>query len=98
MTTYTPGPWRVGDHEYGGDFLTIEADGRKEDGIATLNYQGGNAEADARLMAAAPDAVVLAEWLLRDEAAERDEWDAVDRVLPTARHLAEAFLAKATGA
>jgi len=54
MTTHTPGPWEINEHnESEWQIVRRHFSGRQPE-IATLDYTGGNAEANARLIAAAP--------------------------------------------
>lgn len=51
---HTPGPWRVASWEYAGDDLNVDAKGRGF--ICLAGKRGdGEAEANARLIAAAPE-------------------------------------------
>ena len=55
MTDHTPGPWRIRDRD---DTWEIYSPGHDEIeapwGVCDLTYTGGNSEANARLIAAAP--------------------------------------------
>lgn len=98
---HTPGPWRVADKSYGWDHFAAVLDNSgivANCHIAALSRDHEQTAADARLIAAAPDGLALAEMAMRliDGAAlvERDHPQAGLREL---RLAAEAFIAKATG-
>ena len=58
-TTHTPGPWRFDWDDNG--FYYIDAAGRPSPCIATIPYDGEVAEENARLIAASPDLLEVAE-------------------------------------
>ena len=83
MDTYTTGPWRVApaaDYHPGGGPLNVDADGRGY--ICLAGWRGdAEAEANARLIAAAPDLLRALDALLKQHMAgvdlsarDRHEW------------------------
>jgi hypothetical protein len=96
MTTHTPGPWHVG---YYLDGWAVFPDSDPGHAVTRMQNRPGD-EANARLIAAAPDmlealeAILKAHALIVEEAAgEDDEGDIVDEDCTRAR----AAIAKARG-
>lgn len=95
---HTPGPWKAyGFMITGGDFrqvadcnMPVGTPGREED--ATVDED----QANARLIAAAPDLLAACEMLISDPS---EEWSQTefDRRIGAARDLARAAVAKAKG-
>lgn len=62
-TKHTPGPWTAAPNaESGGYSIWCGADTPAEEGIAATLVGTENEEANARLIAAAPDLLAFAEW------------------------------------
>ena len=95
---HTPGPWCIKDHRNVGEGFSITnavADGPFYDGIASL----ADVEADARLIAAAPELLeALRE--LTDDVADRFDLDSpsANPGIKSTVAAARAAVAKATGA
>ena len=98
---HTPGPWFVfgNGHCVGGPKGFIDGDPREQTaGVAMCGMRlrtDDEAEANARLIAAAPELLAACEMLI----ANPGEWSqtAFDRQVGAARKLAEAAVAKAKG-
>ena len=84
---HTPSPWRIGDEDH---IWRIYGPG-DGDVIGELEYIGGNAEANARLIAAAPTLLAALEAISN----EADEWDDHDGRLG---HVAYSTLVQARAA
>jgi len=84
---HTPGPW-VATHANGNDFIVKAGDIEVVAGCGCYGspYMRGNPDADARLIAAAPDLLAALHGVLRVADRATDEFDA-----------ARAAIAKATG-
>ena len=84
---HTPGPW-VATHANGNDFIVKAGDIEVVAGCGCYGspYMRGNPDADARLIAAAPDLLEALQGVLRVADRATDEFDA-----------ARAAIAKATG-
>jgi len=96
MTDYTPGPWRVATK--GPGLLGIYADASASDLIAGI-ASADNQEANARLMAAAPDLLAALEVALNDFDTWGEVWqsDDDDGVNFPAVNAIRAAIAKARG-
>lgn len=98
QSKHTPGPWRLRNAEtgcvYAGSALALVH-------IASAMYGVGKNEgqANARLIAAAPDGLALAEMVVRDVECycDVDKTTADQGRTPCARCTAAAFIARATG-
>ena len=102
---HTPGPWFVfgNGHCVGGPKGFIDGDPREQTaGVAMCGMRlrtDDEAEANARLIAAAPDLLDVAETFLAMHQEYLNDPDAMypDKLLATVRHLAEAAVKKAKG-
>ena len=99
MSKFTPGPWHWDSDPIKGDPLDrvryqVTTVGKT---ITKCYYssQDEQAEWDARLIAAAPDLLEALEKIAALEDTEKNEWDAVERVLPEAIAIARAAIKKA---
>lgn len=100
MSKHTPGPWKMLDDHPSHACLHIRREGDKQTWgiycgpeVASVYTSNDNADADARLIAAAPD---LLEALTNLLVAEK--LDDGDPILGSARSAAAIAIAKATGA
>lgn len=84
---HTPGPWTAN-----GSWV-VAADGPIVETVAYARVRSGEAEANARLIAAAPDLLVLAEEVAKEYEDAADWKDAIGRL----QRLARAAVAKAKG-
>ena len=94
-TKQTPGPWRAeGCTVYAGESRVAQTWSDTHDGLPTPTM-----EADARLIAAAPDLLAALksalEWLRAARADEPDDWDTSD--LDAAIKMGRSAVAKAKG-
>ena len=86
---HTPGPWKIGT-KYKTD---IYGDGLGGKLIARVGMSPDNA--DARLIAAAPELLAALQEIVALENTESDEWDGVERLIPEICDIARAAIAKA---
>jgi len=93
MSKHTPGPWVVVRRRDHGDHV-IQSD---SDTVAVVWDEGGSPDADARLIAAAPDMLAALELLLANVLAG-DEGGYSKREHAAAIAAAEGAIAKARGA
>lgn len=105
MSNYTPGPWRFSSHPHDGNYMRITCSNDPAEGDNLRGYCG---EANARLIAAAPDLLDALQTLMKvhDESAgfagkygrKLDEAIEAQRIkVDHATALARAALARATG-
>lgn len=90
-TTHTPGPWkakRLSNHHDQGCVLLWPDKGGAH--MRRLDYQGNFTGPDAKLIAAAPDLLDVAQYIV--DRAEYQKWDEKDALLVCARDA----IAKAT--
>ena len=100
MSAHTPGPWKVVRHPRIAHVDSETSVGSGANGMASVAWLTGGRvgqEANARLIAAAPDLLAALEALVL-AAPDSDAWSvAATRELRAARDLAEEAIAKARG-
>lgn len=87
MSKHTPGPWRFSNHPHDGNYMRIHCSSDPNEGDNLRGYCG---EANARLIAAAPELLEALTKLL-------DEVESDFSPSQLTRNAARAALAKATG-
>jgi hypothetical protein len=95
-TKHTPGPWVPNDQHSGSEIWRVESDNGNwaNDGYIIASLLGPDAEANARLIAAAPDLLKALRWIMR----ECDGHPDIALILPIAPFAyASGAIAKATG-
>ena len=97
MSKHTPGPWKFFRPATGNGFIHIDSAERYRRGEIATCF-GENNEADARLIAAAPELLQQCEDALSMcEDAISGKWEPNDDGFAVAAHYLRAVIAKATG-
>jgi len=97
QTTHTPGPWAFTDEMYGLDHMRVYGvNDHSGQGVANCGYgDSGEAQANARLIAAAPDLLAACRYMLSEDVTGGSiHWQGNTH---TALAMMERAVAKATG-